>query len=112
MKNSSPKPMKTNQWPAPIQVHCSIRVCPRVSFSMVTVRAPLSSVRAIGWPILTVAMIERIALTNKAMPTAAMASDTTMAKICMEAPVCCEVPACKRRPSVGPAGFPVTGRAL
>ena len=87
MKNSSPNPMNTNQWPAPIQVHWSIRVCPRVSLSMVVQRAPLSSVRpTAGWPILIVAMIVRIALTNRAMPTAAIASDTTMARICMNAP--------------------------
>jgi hypothetical protein len=34
-------------------------------------------------------MISLIALTNSAMPTAAMARDTTMAKICMAAPRCC-----------------------
>jgi hypothetical protein len=87
VRNSRPNPTNTNQWPMPTAVHCSIRVCPSVSLSMFDQRAPLWSVRpGAGWPILTVATIERIALTNSAIPTTAIVRDTTMATICMDAP--------------------------
>ena len=39
VKNSSPKPVMTNQWPAPTHDHCSIRVWPNVSRTSVTMRA-------------------------------------------------------------------------
>ena len=48
VKNSSPNPMNTNQCAAPTQVHCSIRVCPRVSRTKVAVRAPGRSSRLAG----------------------------------------------------------------
>ena len=83
VKNSSPKPMKTNQCAEPTSVHWSIRVCPRVSLSIVAVRAPGRSVRRAGCPVRITPSIPRIALTNRAMPTAVMASETTMAKICI-----------------------------
>ena len=84
VKNSSPKPTKTNQWPMPTQVHWSIRVCSNDSLRSVTVRPAGLSVRAAGWPTFITPMIVRIARTNRAMPTTAIASETTMAKICME----------------------------
>src|SRR3954447_1841931 len=109
VRNSSPKPMNTNQCPIPTAVHCSIRVCPRVSLSMLAQRAALSSLRpTAGWPILTVAMIERIARTNKAIPTTAMVRDTTMAKICMMLLSCRDGGV----RSVGRVRHCVTGRAL
>ena len=66
-------------------VHWSIRVCPRVSLSMRD-RAGARVVGAAdaGWPTLITRDDLRIARTNRAMPTAAMARETTMAKICME----------------------------
>ena len=84
VKNSSPKPMKMNQCPAPTQCHCSIRVWPSDSLSMVAVRRPGLSLRAAGCPTFSTAMIWRMALTKRAVPTAAIASETTMAKICMD----------------------------
>ena len=84
VKNKQPKPTNTNQCATPTNVHWSIRVWPRVSLSIVTVREPGLSVRATGWPTLITPMMVRIARTNRAMPTAAMARETTMAKICME----------------------------
>ena len=83
VKKSSPKPTMTNQCAAPTQVHWSIRVWPRDSLSRVTVRPIGSSERVAGWPTLITPIISRIALTNRVMPTAAMASETTMARTCM-----------------------------
>ena len=65
---------------------------------------PGSSVRlAVGWPSLTTAMMCRIAFTNRAMPTAAIASDTTMAKICINAPHAQPHGCLVRRASVEPS---------
>src|SRR3954452_2170562 len=76
---------------------------------MIAQRAALWSLRpTAGWPILTVAMIERIARTNNATPTTAMVRDTTMAKICMMLLSCRDD--CVR--SVGRVRHCVAGRAL
>ena len=84
VKNSSPKPMNTNQCAVPTQVHWSIRVWPSDSLSMVAVRAAGRSDRRAGWPTFSTPMIVRMARTNSATPTTAIASETTMAKTCME----------------------------
>jgi hypothetical protein len=38
VKKSRTNPTKTNQWATPMPVHCSIRVWPMVSLSMVAAR--------------------------------------------------------------------------
>ena len=58
VKNKKPNPTKTNQCAIPTCDHCSIRVWPRVSLSIVTQRRPGWSVRpTAGWPVRTTATI-------------------------------------------------------
>ena len=59
-------------------------MCSSVSLSIVTLRPAGLSVRRAGWPTFITPMMLRIARTNRAMPTTAIASETTMAKVCMD----------------------------
>ncbi len=87
VRNSSPKPMKMNQWATPTTVHWSILVCASVSLSMVSQRRALWSLRpTAGCPIVTTPTIVAIALANIATATTVIASDTTIATTCMGTP--------------------------
>ena len=69
----------------PTQCHWSIRVWRNVSLSIVTVRLAGWSLRfSAGWPWRSTRSIPRTATTSAATATIVMASETTMAKICME----------------------------
>ncbi len=78
------KPAKTNQCITPIHVHCSIRVWPSVSLNIVASRRPRWSLRVpSGWPVRMTPSIERTAVTASPTAMAVMASETTIAMICM-----------------------------
>ena len=79
------KPNETNQCSDADVLHCSIRVWPSVSLASVTLRCPGLSVRPTGWPSLMTDTMCPIVLPNNATPTAAIASETTMARICIPA---------------------------
>ncbi len=85
------KAAKANQWRMPTQVHCSMRVWPKVSFSIVNVRPTGLPVRpGAGWPLRITPSIADTARAVRAMATTEMASEITIATICMgEAPLVC-----------------------
>ena len=83
VRNSSPKPTKTNQCATPTSVHCSIRVWPSVSRSIVSVRCAGAPVRGSGWPRRTTRTISATARATRATATSVTASETTIAAVCM-----------------------------
>ncbi len=79
VKKRAPKATKTHQCAAPTHGRCSIRVCPRVSTSIVRQRRPGESLRWAGPPSDTTATMVRTARTKSATPTTEMVSASTRA---------------------------------
>ena len=76
----------TNQCRAPIHGRCSMRVCPKVSMNMLTVRFIGWSVRPTErWPVRRTPTMVRTARTVMGTATTVNSSEMTIAATCMEA---------------------------